>query len=351
MVFADLASEMTFAREETFGSILSVIPLDDFEDAIQIASGNQDEFSLNNLSILRSHRMSSESIGFIGLGGMGYPIASNLLSAGYKLCVYNRTASKADTLVAQGALRATSPAEVAETSEIIITMLTGDRAVQEVAMGENGILDKLRQGAVQLSLSTISPALARNLSQLHSNHGSAYVSATVFGRPEAAAAKKLFICLSGEQTAIARVHPLLQNVSQRLFEFGEEPAAANVVKLCGNFLIGSAMEAIAEALTLAEKSGVDPTALIAMLSQTIFACPVYQNFGPAIAQRNHEPGVELKLALKDLNLVLQTAADTATPMPLASLLNDRLLSAVAKGREHMDWSALALGVSDDAGLS
>lgn len=294
--------------------------------------------------------MALESVGFIGLGGMGHPIASKLLAAGYKLCVYNRTAAKADALVAQGAIRASSPAEVAEISEIVITMLTGDQALEQVVIGENGILDKLTSGKIHLSMSTVSPAIAHRLAQLHTDRHSDYVSATMFGRPEAAAAKKLFVCVSGSHRAIARVQPILQTVGQRVFEFGDHPDAANVVKLCGNFLIGSAMEAIAEALTLAEKSGVDPTALITILSQTIFACPVYQNFGSAIAQKHHEPGVELKLALKDLNLVLQAATDTATPMPLASLLRDRMLSAVAKGREHLDWSALALGGSDDAGL-
>jgi 3-hydroxyisobutyrate dehydrogenase-like beta-hydroxyacid dehydrogenase len=295
--------------------------------------------------------MSQESIGFIGLGGMGQPIATNLLSAGYKLSVYNRTAAKAEALVARGAVKANSPAEVVEPGGIVITMLTDDKALEAVVMGENGIVDKLGQGGIHLSMSTVSPALARQLAQHHAERASTYVGATVFGRPDAAAAKKLFICLSGSQAAIERVQPMLQAVGQQVFLFGDDPGAASVVKLCGNFLIGCAMEAIAEALTMAQKSGVSPTELIAMLSQTIFACPVYQNFGQAIAQKKHEPGVELRLALKDLELVLQTATSTATPMPLASLLHDRMLSAVAKGREHMDWSALALGASDDAGLS
>ncbi|MBW4637099.1 MAG: NAD(P)-dependent oxidoreductase [Gloeocapsa sp. UFS-A4-WI-NPMV-4B04] len=296
--------------------------------------------------------MDFKSIGFIGLGSMGQPIASSLLAAGYSLRVYNRTASKADMLVDQGAVRALIPTEVVEPGGIVITMLTDDKALESVVSGENGFLPQLGQDGIHLSMSTVSPALSRALAEQHAQHGSRYVAATVFGRPDAAAAKKLFVNLSGSEEARSRVRPLLEAIGQKITDFGDDPGAANVVKLCGNFLIGCAIEAMGEAVTLAEKAGVDPVAMMAMFSQAMFACPVYQNFGLPIAHKQHEPaGVELKLALKDLNLVQQVASSTTTPLPLANLLHDRMLSAVAKNRGQWDWTALALGAADDAGLN
>jgi 3-hydroxyisobutyrate dehydrogenase-like beta-hydroxyacid dehydrogenase len=178
-----------------------------------------------------------------------------------------------------------------------------------------------------------------------------YVAAPVLGRPEAAAAQQLWICLSGARAARERVQPVLKALGQGVFDFGEEPGAANVVKLANNFLIAAAMEAMAEALTLAEKNGVDRSQVIDLIGQTGFSCPIYQGYGKAIAHRRYTPaGFYLSLGLKDVDLVLQTANDVEMPMPFASFLHDRLLASVAKGRGDMDWSALALGVSEDAGM-
>jgi 3-hydroxyisobutyrate dehydrogenase-like beta-hydroxyacid dehydrogenase len=296
--------------------------------------------------------MDAKSVGFIGLGSMGQPIASNLLSAGYLLRVYNRTTSKTDALVTQGAVRALIPADVVEPGGIVITMLTDDKALETVVSGENGFLHKLGQDGIHVSMSTVSPTLSRVLAEQHAQHGSHYVAATVFGRPDAAAIKKLFVNVSGSTEARSRIRPLLEAIGQRVTDFGSDPGAANVVKLCGNFLIGCAMEAMGETVTLAEKAGVDPVAMMSMFSQAMFACPVYQNFGLPIAHKQHKPaGVELKLALKDLNLVQQVASSTATPLPMANLMHDRMLSAIAKNRGDWDWTALALGAADDAGLT
>jgi 3-hydroxyisobutyrate dehydrogenase-like beta-hydroxyacid dehydrogenase len=177
------------------------------------------------------------------------------------------------------------------------------------------------------------------------------LAAPVFGRPEAAAARKLWICLSGPKPAKERVQPMLSALGQAVFDFGEDPGAANVVKLSGNFLIASAIEAMAEAMTLAEKNGIDRARLIDMVAQTMFACPIYQNYGKAVAQEDYMPArFRLFLGLKDIDLVLQTAAASKTPMPLASMLHDRFISAMAKGREELDWAAFALGAWEDAGL-
>jgi len=297
-------------------------------------------------------KVMSERIDFIGLGNMGQPMALNLLKAGFELRVYNRNPARAEPLVAQGAQQAFKPDEVAEPGGIVITMVANDSALESVVLGKEGFLERLGPNGIHLSMSTVSPATAHKLADLHAKQGSIYLAAPVFGRPEAAAAGKLWICLSGAQVGKERVQPVLKVLGQGIFDFGEDPGAANVVKLTGNFLIASAMEAMAEALTLAEKNGIDRSKVIDMLGQTSFACPIYQNYGKAIAEERYTPpGFYLSLGLKDVGLVLQTADSAKVPMPFASLLHDRFLASVAKGRGDMDWSALALGVSDDAGLS
>jgi 3-hydroxyisobutyrate dehydrogenase-like beta-hydroxyacid dehydrogenase len=293
----------------------------------------------------------NEVISFIGLGSMGLPIAMNLLESGYKLRVYNRTAQKAQPLVEKGAELASNPADVVEPNSIAISMLANDQAVEEVVLSENGILEKLGSGGVHISMSTVSPATAQKLAQQHQQQGSHYLAAPVFGRPDAAAARKLWICLSGNAAAKERALPLLNVLGQKVFDFGEQVGAANVVKLSGNFLIVSALEAMAEAFTLAQKNGIERSQVAELFGQTLFACPIYQNYGRLIAQEQYEPaGFKLSLGLKDVELVLQTAKESQMPMPLASLVRDRLISAVAKGRGDIDWTGLALGVSEEAGL-
>lgn len=292
-----------------------------------------------------------ERIGFIGLGNMGQAMAGNLLKAGFELHVYNRTPEKAKPLVEKGAQQRSSHVDVVETGGIVVTMVANDAALEEIVDDED-FLPSLGQGGIHLSMSTIAPATAQRLAEKHAQHGCFYLAAPVFGRPEAAAAQKLWICLSGPEAAKERARPLLNAMGQGIFDFGESPSAANIIKLAGNFLLVSALEAMAEVLTLAEKNGIERTAVIEMLGQTLFASPVYQNYGMAIAQKRYTPaGFRLDLGLKDVNLVLDTAERVKMSMPLASLLHDRLLTAVAKGRGDMDWSALAIGVSEDAGIS
>lgn len=293
----------------------------------------------------------AETLGFIGLGNMGEPIAANLLRAGFGLRVYNRTAAKAAPLVAKGAAQVSGEAEVAQAGGVVLTMLADDRAVEEVALREHSFVERLGAGGIHISLSTIAPATSRRLAEHHAKHKVEYAAAPVFGRPEAAAAARLWVCTSGAAAAKKRVQPILTAISQGIFDFGEDYGAANVVKLCGNFLIASAIEAMAEALTLARKNGVDPKALVEMFGKTLFACPIYQGYGKQIAEQRFEPaGFRLALGLKDISLALQTGASSSVPMPIASVLRDRWLESVAKGRADMDWTAVALAVAEDAGL-
>jgi 3-hydroxyisobutyrate dehydrogenase-like beta-hydroxyacid dehydrogenase len=292
-----------------------------------------------------------DQVGFVGLGNMGRPMALSLLRAGYRLRVYNRSAARAEELVAAGAQRVGRPRDLAQPGGIVISMVADDAALEAVTLGEDGLLAGLVPAGVHLSMSTVSPAIARRMKKLHADHGCSYLAAPVFGRPEAAASQKLWICLAGEPAARERVRPLLQVLGQGVFEFGDEPELANVVKLGGNFLIGSALEAMAEMLALAEKCGVERRALMGMLSQTLFACPIYQNYGRMIAEEQFAPvGFSMRLALKDVSLVLDAAEQARLPMPLAGLVHDRLLSGVARGRGEEDWTALTRLVNEAGGI-
>jgi 3-hydroxyisobutyrate dehydrogenase-like beta-hydroxyacid dehydrogenase len=291
----------------------------------------------------------SETLGFIGLGNMGAPIAANLLKAGFGLRVYNRTASKAAPLTAKGATLAASPADVAQPGGIVLTMLADDRAVEELCLAGQSFVERLAPGGIHISLSTISPVTARRLAEHHAKYKVDYIASPVFGRPDAAAAAKLWICVSGPAAAKRRVQPILTAIGQGIFDFGEDAGAANVVKLCGNFLFAASIETIAEMLTLAEKSGVSKKAVAEMIGKL---SPLHSGYANQIAEQKFEPaGFRLALGLKDVNLIMQTAAASMTPMPLGSLLHDRYVSAVAKGRADLDWSAIALGVAEDAGLA
>ncbi len=293
----------------------------------------------------------AETLGFIGLGNMGEPIAANLLAAGYGLRVYNRTASKAAPLLAKGATAAKSPADVASPGGIVLTMLADDRALEEVCLPAGSFVEKLGAGGIHISISTIAPATARRLAAHHAKHKVEYIASPVFGRPDAAAAKRLWVCTSGAAAAKNRVQPILEAIGQGIFDFGEDAGSANVVKLCGNFMIASAIEAISESLTLAEKNGISKSAVAELFGKTLFACPVYQGYGRQIAEQKFEPaGFRLALGLKDISLALETAAASSVPMPLASLLRDRWITAIAKDRGNLDWTAVALGVAEDAGL-
>jgi 3-hydroxyisobutyrate dehydrogenase-like beta-hydroxyacid dehydrogenase len=293
-----------------------------------------------------------ETIGFVGLGAMGSVMAGRLLEAGYRLRVWNRTIAKAEPLLRAGATAAGSPAEAAVRGGIVISMVADDAALEDVTFGEAGLLASFGERGLHVSMSTIAPATARHLAQAHAARGAAYLAAPVFGRPEAAAAGKLWVLASGAAAARERARPLLEAMGQQVFEFGEDPGAANVVKLAGNFLLIAAIEAMAEAYTFGEKNGIDREAMASLFGSTLFACGVYQNYGRAVAaQKPRAGGFRLALALKDVNLALGTAGESAVPMPLASLLHDRLLSAKAKGGGDLDVSRLALEVSESAGLT
>ncbi|NTV09769.1 MAG: NAD(P)-dependent oxidoreductase [Zoogloea sp.] len=297
--------------------------------------------------------MTQEHIAFIGLGNMGAPMARLLIAAGFPVTLFNRTRSRAEALAAEAvhARVADSPREAVAAGGVVVTMLANDAALLEVALGQDGFIDALGSGGLHISMSTVSPDTSRRLAAEHAARGSLFLAAPVFGRPEAAAARKLWICQSGDAVAKARAHAYLQAMGQGVQDFGEEPGAANIVKLSGNFLIASAIESMAEALALVEKNGIDRAAVMTFLGNTLFACPVYQNYGRMIAGRSYEPaGFKLELGMKDLRLLREVAEDCALPMPQADVVHARMLSALAKGRGQLDWTATELCTAEDGAL-
>jgi 3-hydroxyisobutyrate dehydrogenase-like beta-hydroxyacid dehydrogenase len=289
------------------------------------------------------------NLGFIGLGRMGAAMAANLLKAGQQLTVYNRSADKARALAALGARVADSVADACR-GDAVITMLANDEAVDSVVFGDAGVLASMAGGGLHISMSTISVALSARLSAAHTAAGQRYIAAPVFGRPEAAAAAQLFIVAAGARAAVDACTPLFSAMGQRLFNLGEEPSAANLVKLSGNFLIASVIEALGEAMALIGKARIDQRAYLDLLTSTLFNVPLYKVYGGLIVEQNFEPaGFAAPLGLKDIRLTLAAAEDLRVPMPLASLLRDRFLTLLARGGEAMDWSAIAQLSALDAG--
>jgi 3-hydroxyisobutyrate dehydrogenase-like beta-hydroxyacid dehydrogenase len=290
-------------------------------------------------------------IGFLGLGQMGAGMAANLLKAGHEVTLYNRTPGKAAALLALGAAEARSPREAAG-GDVAVTMVADDKALEAICFGEHGIIAALPEQAIHISCSTISVTLSEKLTEAHKAAGQEFCSAPVFGRPEAAAAARLFVVAAGPAATLAACAPVFDAIGQRTFPLGETPAAANLVKLSGNFLIASVIESLGEAMALVAKGGVDLPAYLEMLTSTLFAAPVYKTYGGLIAGAKFEPaGFAAPLGQKDIRLTLAAAETLNVPMPVASLLRDRFLTLMATGGENLDWSAIGSLARRDSGQS
>jgi len=290
------------------------------------------------------------NLAFIGLGKMGMGMARNLLRAGHNLVVYNRSREKAEALAGDGVRVADSPANASRDAEVVMTMVADDHAVEEVVFGTHGVASAMKNGCIHLSHSTISAALARRLTAEHARRGQGYLSVPVFGRPEAAENKKLLIVAAGPSELVERCRPLFDAIGRQTFVVGTEPWQANVAKVCGNFMIIGIIEALGEAYATLRKAGVAPEAFLEIMN-ALFGSPFIANYGRIIAREQFEPALfALRLGLKDVRLVLQAAEECAAPMPLASLVHDHLLSALAHGQGEMDWSSMTRVLARDAGL-
>ena len=287
--------------------------------------------------------------GFIGLGHMGSAMAANLVKAGHDVTVFNRSPEKLRALLELGAHEAGAVADACH-GEVVITMLADDNAVVDVALARHGIVETLAKGAIHLSMSTISVALSKRLSEAHAHAGQRFVAAPVFGRPDAAAAAKLFIVAGGEAAAVEMCKPLFDALGQKTVPISSEPAAANLVKLSGNFLLAAAIEALGEAIALVGKAGIDRRAYVDLLTSTIFPAPAYKTYGGLLAEGRFQPAAfAAPLGYKDIRLALEAAESLRVPMPLGSLLHDRFLRLLAQGGDSLDWAAIGGLAAQDAG--
>jgi 3-hydroxyisobutyrate dehydrogenase-like beta-hydroxyacid dehydrogenase len=281
----------------------------------------------------------SIDVGFLGLGAMGAAMARNILNAGHALSVWNRTAARAEPLVAAGATLAGSPRELAGRSALV-AMFADDDAFR-ASVFDSGLFDALEPRTAFANMATISVAFARETAKRFAERGIPYVAAPVLGRPDVAAAGKLNILAAGDAAAIARLQPLFAAMGQKTWPLGDDPANANTAKIACNFLIVGAIEAMSEAFALARGNGLDPRAVYDIVSNTILAAPVYKNYGVQILDERFDAGFKLRLGLKDVRLALQAGEAANAPLPFASALRDVMIEALAMGEGESDWTAIA----------
>jgi 3-hydroxyisobutyrate dehydrogenase-like beta-hydroxyacid dehydrogenase len=293
-------------------------------------------------------------VGFVGLGRMGSAMAANLAAAGHRVIAYERRAEQRRPLTSS-AFQVTGALEDLSECRIVVSMVPDDTAVTEVtfgAAGHDGLSKILQPGSLHLSMSTISPGCSRTLLAEHGRHGQIYVAAPVFGNPEAATTRELFIIAAGPPDGLARCEPVFDALGQDRFVVGTDPAAANLVKLAGNVMTAATLEIMGEVLALSRKSGVDAQQLLTILTSTMFGSRVHRLYGAKIVAQRYEPGgFVLPLALKDLKLALAEAEAAVVPMPMVNVVRDRMLTGIAKGYEHLDWSVLGRVAAEEAGLS
>ena len=290
--------------------------------------------------------MTQMKVGFIGLGQMGRGMASRLMDSGYPLVVWNRTRAATDAFAARGAVVARSPDETLA-AEVVITMLADDASVEAVWI-TSGLVQKLPATAIHLNMASVSLRLGQRLDALHRGHGTQYVSAPVFGRPEFAARGELDVIAAGAPSAIARCEPLFKVLGRRWFNVAAEAPKANAVKVARNFLLATIIESLGEAFALVETAGVDPQMFFDIITSTAMNSPAYKNYGAMMLNNPVDPTFPLTLGLKDVELALQTAADLGVPMPTAELLRTQHRAAIAAGYGEREWAALGTYLMDSA---
>jgi len=301
-----------------------------------------------------SRTMAQGEIGFVGLGQMGTAMAANLASAGRRVIAYVRRPERQGKLVALGLKPTLNIADLFE-CEIVISMLPNDAAVREIVFGReavrlDGLAQGLRPGAVHLSMSTISTAAASELASEHAVNGQGYVAAPVFGNPDAAKARQLYIVAAGAPAHVERCRPLFDGLGQRTFVVGSDPAQANLIKLLGNVMTATTLEMLGEVVAVIRKRGLDPESFLDILTNTMFGGRAHKIYGAKILAERYAAGFRLPLALKDVRLALTEADSAGAPMPSVDVVRDRMITAIARGYADLDWTALALVAAEEAGL-
>jgi 3-hydroxyisobutyrate dehydrogenase-like beta-hydroxyacid dehydrogenase len=289
--------------------------------------------------------------GVVGLGHMGEAFARNLIIDGYEVTVYDRSEARRELLAHAGA-EATAGLAGLSGCDVVLTSLPSDEILSDVVLSTGGLIASLASGAIHISTSTISPSLSRRLAQGHEKAGQGYVAAPVLGNPDLARARGLFVIVSGAGSSVNRVMPLLERLGQRVFPLGSDPGAANLMKLGGNVLTALTLESMGEVFALLRKSGIDVHTVFDVLSNSLFDGKVHKTYGGKIVEERYSPpGMTAPLAVKDLRLALAAAELASVPMPVTSIVHDRLVALIARGWSDLDWSALGLLAADEAGLT
>jgi 3-hydroxyisobutyrate dehydrogenase-like beta-hydroxyacid dehydrogenase len=294
-----------------------------------------------------------DTIGFVGLGHMGTAMAANLAASGRRVAAYVRRPDRMGSLIGLG-LRPTLEFASLFDCGIVISMLPDDATVLDVVLGREeakGLASGLKDGAIHLSMSTISTATASRLAAEHARHGQSYVAAPVFGNPDAARARQLFIVAAGASTDIERCQPLFDRLGQKTFVVSDDPSQANLVKLLGNMMTATTLEMLGEVVAVALKRGLDPKAFIDIMTSTMFGGRAHKIYGDKIVNQSYAAGFVLPLVLKDVRLALAEAESAAAPMPSVDVVRDRLITGIARGYADLDWSALGLIAAQEAGLN
>jgi 3-hydroxyisobutyrate dehydrogenase-like beta-hydroxyacid dehydrogenase len=242
-----------------------------------------------------------------------------------------------------------SLSSIAQTCDIILSIVSDDKALDAICFGRDGLTENMKKGSVHVCLSTIAASTAVRMNEAHQQKEIDYITATIIGRPEAAINQKLVICYSGKTARQEEVFELLRKLGgAKIFEFGDDPKMAAVVKLANNFVIAAAIEALGEGFNLAEKAGVDPKAFYEMITDFLFNCPIYKNYGKIILEENYkDPGFTTQLGLKDVRLVQALADEVAAPVPFADVVRNRLLVNLNRGRKDWDWTSFVAVIREE----
>jgi 3-hydroxyisobutyrate dehydrogenase-like beta-hydroxyacid dehydrogenase len=290
------------------------------------------------------------TIGFVGLGRMGSVMATNLAASEFGVIAFVRHAEQMDKLAQRGVKPTLDVADLFG-CDIIISMLPDDAAVHAVIFGPQGLSRGMKPGAIHLSMSTISTAAASSFAKEHARQAQGYVAAPVFGNPDAAKERQLFVIAAGTESDIKRCWPLLEEVSQRVFVVGADPAHANLIKLLGNMMTAATLEVLGETIALMRKRGLDPALFVDVLTSTMFAGRAHRIYGDRIVRQAYAPGFAMPLALKDVRLALAEAEKADVPMPSVGVVRDRMTAGIARGHADLDWSALGLIADEEAALN
>jgi 3-hydroxyisobutyrate dehydrogenase-like beta-hydroxyacid dehydrogenase len=294
-------------------------------------------------------------IGFVGLGHMGTAMAASLIAAGHRVTAYVRRADQMDKLATLGLDPTMQFADLFD-CQVVISMVADDAAIRDVALGRDnvgaeGLVSGLKRGAIHLSMSTISTATASHLATEHARRGQGYVAAPVFGNPDAAKARQLFIVAAGAPADVERCQPLFDSLGQKTFVVGADPAHANLVKLLGNMMTATTLEVLGEVVAVALKRGLDPKRFIDIMTSTMFGGRAHKIYGDKIVRQSYAPGFVMPLVLKDVRLALAEAESASAPMPSVDVVRDRLITGIARGHADLDWTALGLIAAEEAGLN